>query len=94
MLNKLYSFRRCPYAIRARMALIYSKIPFSVIEVDLKNKPPEMREISPKNTVPILVVNPKKIIDEKQNPYPDQITTPLIDETPLQFLSTKKVLSL
>ena len=34
------------------------------------------------------------IIDEKQNPYPDQITTPLIDETPLQFLSTKNVLSL
>lgn len=34
------------------------------------------------------------IIDEKQNPYPDQITTPLIDETPLQFISTKNVLSL
>jgi nicotinamidase-related amidase len=34
------------------------------------------------------------VIDEKQNPYPDQIVTPLIDETPLTFISTKEVLSL
>jgi hypothetical protein len=34
------------------------------------------------------------VIDEKQNPYPDQIVAPLIDETPLTFISTKEVLSL
>ena len=34
------------------------------------------------------------IIDEKQNPYPDQIVGPLVDETPLQFLSTKTLLGL
>jgi len=34
------------------------------------------------------------IIDEKQNPYPDQITSPLVDETPLTFINAKEVLSL
>jgi hypothetical protein len=34
------------------------------------------------------------VIDEKQNPYPDQIVAPLIDETPLTFINTKEVLSL
>ncbi|WP_372365258.1 glutathione S-transferase [Candidatus Uabimicrobium sp. HlEnr_7] len=51
----LYTFRRCPYAIRARMALFAGELNFEIREVVLKNKPPQMLEVSPKGTVPILV---------------------------------------
>ena len=50
----LYSFRRCPYAIRARWALELCKIAFTIVEVDLKNKPEHLLSISPKGTVPVL----------------------------------------
>ncbi len=52
----LYSFRRCPYAMRARMALRYSGYVVQIHEVSLKAKPPEMLERSPKGTVPVLVL--------------------------------------
>lgn len=64
---QLYSFRRCPYAMRARMALIYSKIKFIKHEVDLKNKPAEMLNFSPKGTVPVLVIAKKQVIDESMD---------------------------
>ncbi|MBT4921452.1 MAG: glutathione S-transferase [Rickettsiales bacterium] len=60
----LYSFRRCPYAIRSRLALIYSNIKCELREVDLKNKPKELLNISPKATVPVLVCPDGTIIDE------------------------------
>jgi glutathione S-transferase len=53
----LYSFRRCPYAMRARMALRYAGCAVRVHEVSLKAKPPEMLERSPKGTVPVLVAD-------------------------------------
>ncbi|MBV4488010.1 glutathione S-transferase [Pseudomonas sp. SWRI153] len=53
-MNTLYSFRRCPYAMRARMALRYAGVPVEIIEVSLKAKPAEMLAISPKGTVPVL----------------------------------------
>ena len=59
----LYSFRRCPYAIRARMALFNSDIQIDIHEVSLKNKPRAMLELSSKGTVPVLVVN-DQVIDE------------------------------
>ena len=52
----LYSFRRCPYAMRARMALSVSGANYEHREVVLRDKPPEMLEVSPKGTVPVLVV--------------------------------------
>jgi glutathione S-transferase len=52
----LYSFRRCPYAMRARMALGYCGVPVQTVEVSLKAKPAEMLERSPKGTVPVLVL--------------------------------------
>jgi glutathione S-transferase len=58
----LYSFRRCPYAIRARMALAYAEITYELREVSLKNKPKEMLEISPKGTTPVM-----QIFDAAQN---------------------------
>ena len=51
----LYSFRRCPYAIRARLALAAAGIALEVREVALKAKPPELLEASAKGTVPVLV---------------------------------------
>jgi len=51
----LFSYRRCPYAMRARMALVESKIEFDVYEISLRNKPQEMLLISSKGTVPILI---------------------------------------
>lgn len=52
----LYSFRRCPYAIRARMALAYARISYELREVSLKSKPQEMLEISPKGTTPVMQI--------------------------------------
>jgi glutathione S-transferase len=60
----LYSFRRCPYAIRARMALAVSGISYERIEVDLKNKPAALFAISPKGTVPVLQLPDGRVIDE------------------------------
>ena len=62
--NILYSFRRCPYAIRARWALLNTNQVVELREVDLKNKPGELIEISKKATVPVLKTNLNKVIDE------------------------------
>ena len=62
-MNTLYSFRRCPYAMRARMALRYSGVTVDIIEVSLKAKPAEMLALSSKGTVPVLSVD-GRVIDE------------------------------
>lgn len=59
----LYSFRRCPYAMRARMALLVSGQAVEIREVVLRDKPPAMLTASPKGTVPVLVVE-GAVIDE------------------------------
>jgi glutathione S-transferase len=50
----LYSFRRCPYAIRARLALLQAGLVVELREVDLKRKPAELLALSPAATVPVL----------------------------------------
>ena len=60
----LYSFRRCPYAMRARMALRYSGVPLSIVEVSLKAKPAQMLAASPKGTVPVLVCADGSVIEQ------------------------------
>ncbi|MFJ2548881.1 glutathione S-transferase [Pseudomonas sp. NPDC087612] len=50
----LYSFRRCPWAMRARLALRYAECPVEIREVSLKAKPAELLALSPKGTVPVL----------------------------------------
>lgn len=60
----LYSFRRCPYAMRARLALYSAKIFHEHREVDLKHKPPEMLEISPKGTVPVLQLADGTVLEQ------------------------------
>jgi len=62
----LYSFKRCPYAMRARMALLLANIQCEIREVSLDNKPKHMLEISPKGTVPVLILE-DQIIDESMN---------------------------
>ena len=60
----LYSFRRCPYAMRARMALAASGAEVMLREVLLKDKPPELLAASPKATVPVLVLSDGRVIEE------------------------------
>ena len=60
----LYSFRRCPYAMRARLALYASGIAVEHREIELKNKPVCMLAASPKGTVPVLVLPDGQVIDE------------------------------
>lgn len=59
----LYSFRRCPYAMRARLALRYAGVALEIIEVSLKAKPAQMLALSPKGTVPVLSVD-GRVIEE------------------------------
>lgn len=62
-MNTLYSFRRCPYAMRARMALRYCGVAVDIVEVSLKAKPAEMLALSSKGTVPVLNAD-GRVIDE------------------------------
>ena len=59
----LYSFKRCPYAMRARMALKLANIECELREVKLSKKPDHMLEVSPKGTVPVLILEDKVIDD-------------------------------
>lgn len=80
----LYSFRRCPYAMRARLALAISNRNCELREVVLRDKPPEMLAVSPKGTVPVLIDIGGQIIDESidimlwalQQNDPEQWLTP------------------
>lgn len=59
-----YSFRRCPYAMRARLALAYAQCQVELREIILRDKPQNMIEISPKATVPVLQLSEGSVIDE------------------------------
>lgn len=60
----LYTFRRCPYAIRARLAIQVSGITVDMHEVDLRHKPPALLACSPKGTVPVLQRQDGSVIEE------------------------------
>ena len=93
----LYSFRRCPYAIRTRMALLYSGIAVELREIVLRDKPASMLEYSSKGTVPVLVLTDGEVIEESRDVInwslsihdPDQWKTEdlsnLIDENDFVF---------
>ena len=59
----LYSFKRCPYAMRARMAIFLANIKCELREVKLSNKPQSMINASKKGTVPVLILK-NKVLDE------------------------------
>jgi len=60
----LYSFRRCPYAMRARMAILLAGQKVELRDILLRDKPAEMLAASPKGTVPVLVLPDGTVIDE------------------------------
>jgi len=60
----LYSFRRCPYAMRARMSLVRTGFQVELREVVLRDRPDHMMEISPKGTVPVLLLPDGTVIEE------------------------------
>ncbi|MEG3165442.1 glutathione S-transferase [Sphingomonas sp. PB2P19] len=60
----LYSFRRCPYAIRARLAIAVSGVKVDTVEVALRDKPAALRTASPKATVPVLVIDDGQVIEQ------------------------------
>lgn len=60
----LYSFRRCPYAMRARLVLKYAGIKTELREIDLNNPPIELVTISEQATVPVLHLPDGRVIDE------------------------------
>ncbi len=62
----LYSFRRCPYAMRARLAIASAGVDVELREIILRDKPQHMLEASPKGTVPVLLVD-NKVIDESRD---------------------------
>ena len=64
MLPVLYSFRRCPYAMRARLAIAASGQRCELREVILRNKPAEMLAASPKGTVPVLIRSDGRVLEE------------------------------
>ena len=60
----LYSFRRCPYAMRARMSLLESGVEVELREVILRDRPEHMMDLSPKGTVPVLLLPDGAVIEE------------------------------
>jgi glutathione S-transferase len=88
----LYSFRRCPYAMRARMAIYRAGIKCELREVVLKDKPKSMLELSNKGTVPVLLTLDEQVIEQssevmfwalKQNDPDDWLNE---DESQSQYL--------
>lgn len=60
----LYSLRRCPYAMRARLGLLQAKQTVMLRDIIMTNIPPEMLAVSPKGSVPVLVLDDSSVIDE------------------------------
>lgn len=60
----LYSYRRCPYAMRARMALLVAGIAFEAHDIVLRDKPAAMLALSPKGTVPVLVLPDGTVLEQ------------------------------
>lgn len=63
-LHVLYSFRRCPYAMRARLAIVAAQCEVELREVELRNKPESLLLVSSKGTVPVLVLDNGQVLDE------------------------------
>lgn len=83
----LYSFRRCPYAMRARLGLLFAQREVELREIILKNKPPQMLAISPKGTVPVLQLVDGTVIEESR-----EIMMWALEQNDFQGLLNKEVL--
>ncbi|OIQ37455.1 MAG: glutathione S-transferase [Roseobacter sp. MedPE-SW] len=85
MTDTLYSFRRCPYAMRARLALACAAQPVELREIVLRDKPPAFLAASPSATVPCLVTS-EQVLDESL----DIMTWALRRNDPEQWLQMPK----
>lgn len=85
----LYTFRRCPYAMRARLAIAVSGIAVEYREIALRDKPQAMLAISPKGTVPVLQLSDGRVIEQSL----DIMLWALALNDPQQWLQDDKVLS-
>ncbi|WP_201613292.1 glutathione S-transferase [Psychrobacter immobilis] len=83
----LYSFRRCPYAMRARLGILFAELQVELREITLKNKPPQMLSISPKGTVPVLQLLDGTVIEESR-----EIMTWALEQNDQQALLNAEVL--
>ena len=63
----LYTYRRCPYAMRARMALLQAGVAYETHEVSLRDKPTAMLALSPKGTVPVLVLSEGQVLEQSMD---------------------------
>lgn len=95
----LYSFVRCPYAMRARMALVDAGIECILREVNLRDKPKHLLEISPKGTVPVMLFPDSKILEESmdivvfassQNSMSEDIVK-LVEANDTEFVSCSRI---
>lgn len=82
----LYSFRRCPYAMRARLAIAASGQRVELREVVLRDKPPELLAASPKGTVPVLVDTDGRVLDQSL----DIMRWALAENDPEQWLTPER----
>lgn len=80
----LFTFRRCPYAIRARLAVKVSGVEVEMHEVSLRNKPQAMLDLSPKGTVPVLALADGAVLEQSL----DIMQWALAQSDPEQWLST------
>lgn len=85
----LYTFRRCPYAIRARLAIAVSGVAVEYREIALRNKPQAMLAISPKGTVPVLQLVDGRVLEQSL----DIMLWALARNDPQQWLQGEKSLS-
>jgi glutathione S-transferase len=85
----LYSFRRCPYAMRARLAIAVSGQRCELREVVLRNKPAELLAASPKGTVPVLVLPEGQVIEQSL----DIMRWALACNDPARWLAADRVLT-
>jgi glutathione S-transferase len=83
----LYSFRRCPYAIRARLALAQAGVAVQAVEVDLKHKPAALLAVSPRATVPVLVLSTGQVLTESL----DIMRWALAQHDPARWLLSKQL---
>lgn len=63
----LYTYRRCPYAMRARMALLQAGVSYEAHEISLRDKPAQMLALSPKGTVPVLVLADGQVLEQSMD---------------------------
>lgn len=87
----LYSYRRCPYAMRARMALRYANIDVEIREIALREKPAHMLSVSPKGTVPVLVLASGQVLEQSLDIMDWALAQSDVDEWIIQDQEVQKL---